>query len=71
MQESHQEEDLDCQRQSQSHSAEAVMASESVSPTLFHPCTYPGCGKTFNRRFNLASHALVHSERRPFECQHW
>ncbi|KAI8837109.1 hypothetical protein BC829DRAFT_355023, partial [Chytridium lagenaria] len=28
------------------------------------------CGKTFTRRFNLRSHALVHSEQRPFACSH-
>ncbi|KAI8849856.1 hypothetical protein BC829DRAFT_489158 [Chytridium lagenaria] len=35
-----------------------------------YDCPYPGCGKTFTRRFNLRSHALVHSEQRPFACSH-
>ncbi|KAI8907740.1 hypothetical protein DFJ77DRAFT_513841 [Powellomyces hirtus] len=33
-------------------------------------CAYPGCGKVCNRLYNLKSHVLVHSNTRPFQCEH-
>ncbi|KAI9319534.1 hypothetical protein DFJ73DRAFT_967344 [Zopfochytrium polystomum] len=31
-------------------------------------CSYPACGKTFSRKFNLQSHEKVHSDAKPFRC---
>ncbi|PHH67547.1 hypothetical protein CDD83_6529 [Cordyceps sp. RAO-2017] len=31
-------------------------------------CTWPGCGKTFNRPARLRDHLNSHTNRRPFKC---
>ncbi|KAI0245971.1 hypothetical protein BJV78DRAFT_214738 [Lactifluus subvellereus] len=36
--------------------------------TSVHPCTFPGCGKTFARLYSLRAHARVHAAERPFRC---
>lgn len=36
--------------------------------TSVHPCTFPGCSKTFARLYSLRTHARVHSAERPFRC---
>ena len=36
--------------------------------TSVHPCTFPGCNKTFARLYSLRTHARVHSAERPFRC---
>ncbi|TPX56287.1 hypothetical protein SpCBS45565_g08437 [Spizellomyces sp. 'palustris'] len=33
-------------------------------------CAYPGCAKVCNRLYNLKSHVLVHTNNRPFQCDH-
>ncbi|KAI9105932.1 hypothetical protein DFS34DRAFT_644738 [Phlyctochytrium arcticum] len=33
-------------------------------------CAFPGCTKICNRLYNLKSHVLVHSNSRPFQCDH-
>lgn len=33
------------------------------------PCTVDGCGKSFNRQFNLKSHLKTHNDERSFSCQ--
>ncbi|KAJ3225021.1 hypothetical protein HK099_007494 [Clydaea vesicula] len=35
------------------------------------PCTFPGCGKIFSRKFNLHTHTFTHDPNRPrdFVCQ--
>ncbi|KAJ3217054.1 hypothetical protein HDU67_008612, partial [Dinochytrium kinnereticum] len=51
--------------------AEALAAGERKGfGSRTYDCPFPGCGKSFTRRFNLRSHALVHSEQRPFACGH-
>ncbi|KAF8266278.1 hypothetical protein EI94DRAFT_216990 [Lactarius quietus] len=36
--------------------------------TSVHPCTFPGCDKTFARLYSLRTHARIHSAERPFRC---
>ncbi|SCU87034.1 LAFA_0E04302g1_1 [Lachancea sp. 'fantastica'] len=33
-------------------------------------CLYPGCGKTFRRRYNIRSHIQTHLEDRPYICDY-
>ncbi|KAI4158903.1 MAG: hypothetical protein L6R39_000462 [Caloplaca ligustica] len=35
-----------------------------------HLCTYPNCGKAFNRPAKLSLHILSHTKSRPFVCPH-
>ncbi|KAJ4292289.1 hypothetical protein N0V88_005921 [Collariella sp. IMI 366227] len=37
-------------------------------PTSNHPCTYPGCAKTFNRPARLAAHLRSHTNDRAHKC---
>jgi Zinc finger, C2H2 type len=37
--------------------------------TSVHPCSFPGCGKTFARLYSLRAHTTrVHAAERPFRC---
>jgi hypothetical protein len=36
--------------------------------TSVHPCTFPGCDKTFARLYSLRTHTRIHSAERPFRC---
>jgi len=36
----------------------------------FYPCTYIGCGKVFNKPYNLKSHLKIHTNERPYQCQY-
>jgi len=36
--------------------------------TPVHPCSFPGCGKTFARLYSLRAHTRVHAAERPFRC---
>jgi len=36
----------------------------------FYPCTFIGCGKVFNKPYNLKSHIKIHSSERPYKCQY-
>jgi hypothetical protein len=44
-----------------------VKKPKKVRPTSF-PCTEHGCGKSFNRAYNLTSHMKTHSSEKPFLC---
>ena len=37
-------------------------------PDKMFECLYPGCGKTFKRRYNIRSHIQTHLEDRPYAC---
>lgn len=34
-----------------------------------HPCTYPGCYKAFDRRYNLSVHYRRHTNSMPYSCK--
>ena len=36
--------------------------------TSVHPCSFPGCGKTFARLYSLRAHTRIHAAERPFRC---
>ncbi|QHS72356.1 DNA-binding transcription factor SWI5 [Saccharomyces paradoxus] len=39
-------------------------------PDKTFECLYPGCAKTFKRRYNIRSHIQTHLEDRPYSCDH-
>ncbi|CEP63208.1 C2H2-type zinc finger protein LALA0_S07e04896g [Lachancea lanzarotensis] len=39
-------------------------------PDKSFKCLYPGCGKTFKRRYNIRSHIQTHLEDRPYICDY-
>ncbi|CEG82084.1 Putative C2H2 type zinc finger domain protein [Rhizopus microsporus] len=41
--------------------------SNSASHGSF-PCLHPGCGKVFNRPYNLTSHMRTHTSEKPYAC---
>ena len=43
-------------------------AAWGLPVTSVHPCTYPGCDKTFARLYSLRTHTRIHSAERPFRC---
>ncbi|CAI4962322.1 ANM_HP_G0089360.mRNA.1.CDS.1 [Saccharomyces cerevisiae] len=39
-------------------------------PDKTFECLFPGCTKTFKRRYNIRSHIQTHLEDRPYSCDH-
>jgi len=35
-----------------------------------HVCSYPGCMKQFDRKYNLKCHLRIHSNEKPYACPH-
>lgn len=44
-------------------------SSSSACASLFF-CPWKGCGKAFNRFYNLRSHHRTHTQERPYPCRH-
>lgn len=44
-------------------------ASSNGSGTREHACTFPGCTKTFDRRYNLSVHYRRHTDEMPYPCK--
>lgn len=44
-------------------------ASSNGSAQREHACNYPGCTKTFDRRYNLTVHFRRHTDEMPYPCK--
>ncbi|KAI9283395.1 hypothetical protein BY458DRAFT_496391 [Sporodiniella umbellata] len=55
-------------RRTQSEKRRRAHSAASSSNTGHFPCTFPDCGKVFNRPYNLLSHTRTHTSEKPFAC---
>ena len=49
-------------------SSEPTTSWAGLPGTSVHPCSFPGCGKTFARLYSLRAHTRIHAAERPFRC---